>query len=159
LGSPTDDFQNGRILIPVLNGGHIPSGRVTIVFHEVTARVDDINARMIPLDAIVERHWRITTYPSIPVIPNGNIYNVEVHIPKVVQEDLKSGKQAFMIAATMTYNDGFPNSPDQSWIFCDTSSYTQATKFFLMRPCDDPFTILQALTTVDRYPDPQYQEK
>ncbi len=36
LGTPTNDFQNKRMDVPVFNGGHIPSGPVQIVMHEAT---------------------------------------------------------------------------------------------------------------------------
>lgn len=159
LGPPVDDFQNGRINIPVANGGHIPSGHVKVVEHEMTARLDDPNEPIIPLDALLETHWREVSFRSIPVVLNGTLFNVEVHTPKVVEADIKSGKQSIQILLVMTYNNGFPDMPDQTWLFCDASTYRMDTKLFLMRPCDDPNAVLQTLMRVDHYPDPNYQEQ
>jgi hypothetical protein len=67
---------------------------------------------------------------------------------------------AIMIAAVVTYNDGFPNTPEQTYLFCDTSSYIPSTKLFLMRPCaSNSNLVLQSLLSLDKYPSPEYQEK
>jgi hypothetical protein len=160
LGVPVDDFQHMRTDIPIINSGHIPSGITKIVAHEARFRLDDPSEKIIPLAAVLERHWRETDYQTIPVVPTGNLISVEVDLPGVVQDQIINGKEAIMIAALVTYNDGFPNTPEQTYLFCDTSSYTASTKLFIMRPCDISSTpVLQALVSLDKYPSPEYQEK
>jgi hypothetical protein len=159
-GVPVDDLQNGRANLPIYNVGHVSSGLVKIVIHEMTARIDDPYSTVpTPSTAIIERHWHPTTYQSVPAIPAVSVYGVEIEYPKAVQDDLKNGRQRVLSVVVMTYNDGFPNTPDQTWVSCEGSSYIAATKEFAMRPCDDPNAILKSLITLDGYPNPQYEEK
>jgi hypothetical protein len=159
LGVPVDDFQQKRINIPLINSGHIPSGITKVVVHEATFRLDDPSLKFLPFTTAIEWHWRRLVYQTIPVVPNGNLISIEVDLPNIDQDQITTGKQAVTIAAQVTYNDGFPNTPDQTYIFCDQSSYIASTKLFAMRPCDDANTILQALIVFDKYPSPNYQEK
>jgi hypothetical protein len=159
LGSPTNDFQNGRIEIPILNGGHLPSGHVKIVEHEATFVGVAFTGAPIPLSSIVETHWTATGFPSVPVVQNGGIYNVEVQLPKLIQADFNAGKQSILIVVVVTYNDGFEGTPDQSWITCDASTYDTDKKLLTMRPCQDPTPFLTLLNTIDHYPDPSYEIK
>ncbi|MFZ0639501.1 MAG: hypothetical protein WA020_03875 [Candidatus Acidiferrales bacterium] len=159
LGIPVDDFQHKRTDIPIINSGHIPSGIAKVVVHEATFRLDDPSEKILPFTAVIERHWREATYQTIPVVPTGNLISVQVDLPALVQDQIASGKQAITIAASVTYNDGFPDTPEQTYLFCDQSSYAQSTKLFLMRPCDDASVILQKLAAFDNYPSPDYQEK
>jgi hypothetical protein len=159
LGPPTDDFPHKRTNIPLTNSGHIPSGFTKVVIHEATFSVDDPSAKIIPFAAVLEKHWKAITYQTIPVVPLGSLISVEVHLPALVQDDIANGKQGIIIAAVVTYNDGFPNTPEQTFVFCDSSSYAVSTKFFAMRPCDDPIPTLSALTALDKYPSSEFEEQ
>jgi hypothetical protein len=159
LSTPIDDFPHKRTDIPIVNSGHIPSGVAKIVTHEVTFRLDDPSARSISFADAIEWHWKAVTYQTIPVVPNGNLISVEVNLPSLDQDRLTTGKQAVAIVAQVIYNDGFPNTPDQSYLFCDQSSYIPSTKLFIMRPCDDADAILRSLVTFDKYPSPDFEEK
>jgi len=159
LGPPNDDFAHKRINIPVVNSGHMPSGPTTLVIHEATFRLDDPSAKIIPFGATIERHWSKISYQSVPIVPLGSLFSAEVRLPAIVQDQLNNGKQAIVIAATLTYSDGFPKTPKQTVIFCDASSYASQTNLFTMRPCDNPNIILQALVSLDGYPDPKYQQQ
>jgi len=159
LAYPQNDFQNQRMEVPIFNGGHIPSGPVKIVTHEATFSIKDVDETIYPLQDIVETHWQTATFQSVPVFQNGGIYQVEVHFPKLVQADLNSGKQAIVTLVVMTYNDGFPNTPEQTWVFCDASTFAAKQKLLTMRPCSDPNQAMHILLTADHYPNPQYELK
>ena len=156
LGVPVDDFTHNRTNVPIVNSGHIPSGPVTLIVHEATFRVDDPKATFIPAAAVIEKHWRKTAYETIP---NGNLISAEVHLPAVVEDQVKTGKQVVAIAAVMTYNDGFPNTQEQRWVFCDQSGFDSNLRIFLSRPCDDANLLLHDLIQIDGYPNIQTQEK
>lgn len=158
LSIPVDDFSHKRISVPIINVGHVPSGLAKITVHEATFRIDDPSAKIIPSGNVVEKHWMQYTYQDIPITPTGLI-DLEIHLPAVVEDDIKNGRQGMAIAAILTYNDGFPKTPEQTFIFCDASNYRADTKLFTMRPCDDPTAMLRTLTTLDEYPKPTYQEK
>jgi hypothetical protein len=159
LGIPIDDFQHKRINIPIVNSGHVPSGIAKVVVHEATFKVEDQSMKVIPLDAAIEWHWRENTYQTVPVVPTGNLMSIEVDLPNIVQDQIETGKQMIVITALVTYNDGFQNTEEQTYLFCDSSSYTASTKLFSMRPCDYPNAIMSNLTVLDKYPSPTYQEK
>lgn len=158
LGFPVNDFQNDRIEVAILNGGHIPSGPVTIIVHEATFAIKNITENFIPLSDLIEAHWQTLADSSIPVVQNGSIYQVEIHFPKLVQADLNAGKQAITALVVMTYNDGFPGTHDQSWTFCDRSTFAATQKLLTMRPCD-PNQIMRTLLTADHYLDARYEQK
>ena len=158
LGIPVDDFEHNRINVPIINSGRVPSGLATIVVHEATFTITDASIKIIPLDAVVERHWRVHTHQTIPAVPSGNLISMEVHLPAAAQDQITSGKQVVLIAAVMTYNDGFPGTPEEKFLFCDASTYTASSKLFAMRPCDDPNGLLSKLAALDKYPSTEYQE-
>lgn len=158
MGVPTNDFDHKRIDIPLINSGHIPSGRTRVVVHEATFALRNPSERIIPFNDVVEKHWGERIYQSVPVMPLGNLFSLEVHMPALVPDQLNNGKQAIVIAAKMTYRDGFQDSPEQTAIFCDMSSYSVATKLLAMRPCDDPNVVLKAMKVLDGYPSPRNRQ-
>ena len=85
--------------------------------------------------------------------------SIEVHLPAISQDEIANGKKGFVMAAMLTYNDGFPNTPDQPYFLCDQSSYAPDTKLFVMRPCDDLQLMLSLLAKADEYPSDKYEEK
>jgi hypothetical protein len=157
LGTPVDDFADKRTTVPIINSGHIPSGKAIVVTHEATFSVADSTAAFIPIDdtTIIERHWKPGTFETVPI---GNPFNVEINFPAMVSQDFNAGKQGIVIAIEITYNDGFVNTPDQRWIFCDVSIYSTGMKRMVMRPCDNPTGLLLELATADKYPSPQYEQ-
>lgn len=159
LGIPSDDFPHKRTTIPLMNNGHIPSGPTKVVVHEITFRIDDPSAKTVPPQNIVEKHWRVNNYQTIPAVAMGSLLAVDVRLPLVVDDDIRNGRQGIMIVAVATYNDGFPGTPEQTYVFCDSSSYEVTTKLFAMRPCDDTVAMLPVLATLDEYPSAKYQEK
>lgn len=158
LGFPANDFQNHRMEVAILNGGHIPSGPAMVVTHEATFAVRNVTENFVPLSDLIESHWQTSAYPSIPVVQTGGIYQVDVNFPKLVQAELNEGKQKIVTVIVITYNDGFPRTPKQSWIFCDQSTFAVEQKLLTMRPCDSG-QIIQTLLVADHYPDPRYEQK
>jgi hypothetical protein len=159
LGSPMDDFANGRTIIPIYNSGHIPSGRATVTVHEATFKVKSPqNTSFVPASAAIEAHWQTVSYESVPVLPTGGIYSILVHLPKIVPADIQAGKQSLAIAAVLSYNEGFPNTPAQEWTFCDQSTFDADKKLLTMAPCGNPDGVLAVLMSLDKYPDHAYEK-
>ena len=104
------------ISVPIINVGHVPSGLAKITVHEATFRIDDPSAKIIPSGNVVEKHWMQYTYQDIPITPTGLI-DLEIHLPAVVEDDIKNGRQGMAIAAILTYNDGFRRRQNKPLFF------------------------------------------
>lgn len=76
FGTPIDDFQNARISIPVYNGGHIPSGFIKIIEHEATVSIANPATGIVSATGIIEKHWRVVSFQSVPIVPNGGVYSI-----------------------------------------------------------------------------------
>lgn len=157
LGSPTDEFHYSRIFVPIINTGHIPSGHAEAVVHEVTFSIDNPKSGFYPAAAAIEAHWQRSEYQSIPAVSVGGLFNIEIHLPKVTQSDIQAGRQGIVAVIVLSYNDGFPRMPVQSWTFCDESTFDTDRKLLTMRPCDSPTSVLPVLMHLDHYPDERYK--
>jgi hypothetical protein len=154
-GIPVPSVDMKSINVPIFNVGHLPSGHIDIVIHELTANTDGVHDTTDK--DIVERHWDQTTYESIPPSPTGSIYGVEITFPEAAKESIIKGAQRILAVAIITYNDGFPNSDAQTWVFCEGSQFDIKTKEFAMRPCNDPQAILSKMRITDEYPSKKYE--
>jgi hypothetical protein len=159
FGSPSNDFQNGVIRVPVENTGRIPSGSVRIEQHEVTFKMSPETAKEVPQSDVIESHWVTSDLAGIPPASSGTaVFDTIVMLPKLVQSDLNVGKQGFFVVVVITYNDGFDGTPPQTWKFCEGSTYSYETKRLGTIACD-PEDVLGKLKISDHYPDPNYQYK
>ena len=77
-------------------------------------------------------------YQTVPVVPTGSLTTVMIELPNLNEAKLTQGAQGIVVAAKIAYNDGFPNTPEQTYVFCDCSTHTDSTKLFTMSPCPDP---------------------
>jgi hypothetical protein len=146
-------------MIPIENTGHVPSGLVQVVQHEVTFKMSPETAQHVPQSDFIESHWVATTLASVPPVSSGtSVYDTIVTLPKLVQSDLNTGMQGFVVVLVMTYNDGFPGTPTQTWKFCENSSFLYETKRLDTGVCD-PDVLLKTVIVSDHYPDPDYQAK
>jgi hypothetical protein len=150
-GSPVLNLDTNVVAIPVINTGHIPSGKLRIVIHEATVDTEPSNApKIIPT---TEQHWQHYDEASIPT--TGLTFTINTPVPKVLAEKINSGHQQIFLAGSISYNDGFNDTPEQVWLFCDAASFFQATRKVEWVPCDAVAYIKQ-LTTGDHYPESEY---
>jgi hypothetical protein len=160
LGTPTHDFAHNQVNIPIVNSGHIPSGRVGFVVHEITFKVDTPGGGTFQLDDahVIEKHWSDGDYRTVPI---GNLYNVTVHDHTGVASEIDNGKQGVLVVAALSYNDGFPDSPVETVTFCDITGYMVDTKTAYMHPCTGDIEQLALKTAIflDQYPSQTYHEK
>jgi len=140
------DYAHRRIVVPIANSGHVPSGPVSIEAHEeMTARTGASGAL-----SFIERHWKKSSLKSSP---NGTHYGFTVEVPFLDEESSRARMQQTTIAGTITYNDGFPGTPLQSVVFCFfTAAEAQppTTEFGI---CDEPERVLAEIKAREHYPD------
>lgn len=153
-GAPTLDIS-GNVAIPVLNDGHVPSGKVHFVVHEATIELPDPSAptmKIIPS----ESHWKHYDVDSIPVAGESPAYTVNVPLPAFIANKFNAGLQQVVIVGVISYNDGFAESDDQEWHFCDHSSFNPRMKQTQWIPCDWNQFIAELISS-DHYPSNEYR--
>jgi hypothetical protein len=146
-GAPQLDTAKKTIAIPIVNSGRIPSGAVEIVAHELTVDNDDVYA-LTDLAKARERHWQRTKIRSISP---GYPLQLVIPISAMEADRLNSGKQRTMIAGFILYYDGFPNTPEQRWPFCTSTTYHLKIKQVYMTTCD-VVEVLPKMESLDGYP-------
>jgi hypothetical protein len=144
------DIPGKRILLQLANVGHIPTGETTIVVHEETLdlRNLDTSGRTRP----IEVHW---TEDKFPTLPQGIDREINVGIPRLDETKISAGEQQIVVVGSVTYNDGFPRTPEAIWSFCVGSGLRPNIKDVVLFPCDAT-TQLRESIRVDEYPSEKY---
>jgi len=133
FGSPVENFDKKNVQLPIINGGHIPSGSVDVVSYEATFSVDNPSSLAgASFDAIVERH---RSFHHLDSISPGLPMNIAVTVPSVAEDRINNGSQQIVIIATFTYGDGFPNTPIQHSSMCADTTYHLLAKQSYIVPC------------------------
>jgi hypothetical protein len=147
-GPASMDSAKHSIIVPILNNGHIPSGSVEVIIHEATITTD-VPTKIIDLKYAGERHWGRYNFPSIPI---GWPLSIAIPVSQMSVPHLNSGRQTIIIAGVITYNDGFPNTPEQQWSICQKTTYQIIMKQMLIGPCKPGDNILHIMESLDGYP-------
>lgn len=126
------DTAKTVLTLPLINSGHIPSGTVETSLYEATFDNTPL-VPIVPLSSILERKHLITNLKSM--IP-GSPFSIAIPIPKVSAESLSQGKQVIIIVGSISYNDGFPDTPTQRYPVCTQTLYQTVVKQFYWVPCD-----------------------
>ena len=147
----------GLASFPVINMGHIPSGKVTIIVHEATINVSDPNA---PSQEIIptETHWQHYDLDSLPPMQGAITYTANIPLPRINQDQINKGLQQIVIVGTVSYGDGFIGTSEQRWRFCQAGALYPRTKDFQWRPCDWSL-YMPELISVDHWPKDEYQRR
>jgi hypothetical protein len=135
-GIPQLDTAKTVISVPLLNTGHLPSGEVEIDLFEATFNPPtQIEPEHGPSFAfIVERHNSISHLSSIAP---GSPFTMSVPAPKMSADLLnKPGMQQVVVVGTISYNDGFPNTPTQHSLICVNTVYHLVIKESYLMPCN-----------------------
>ena len=133
-GVPEFDFPAKTIRLPIINNGHIPSGKVTIRLLESTYRLENPDINGILLDAVlIESHQKDG---EVQYLAQGGGYSINITIPDVIEDKIKTGYQAVRFSGVISYNNGFPSTPLQTWEFCTRSYYVVPTNQLSLAPCD-----------------------
>jgi hypothetical protein len=134
-GSPQIDTAKSFITIPIVNSGHIPSGKVEVLTYESTLNPEKMTEGSTSFKDMVERHKSTTSFASIPPGTPPPL-SIGIPIPKMSKDRLDNGTQLILIVGTITYNDGFPNSPMQQSPFCTQTIYQTVAKQVYLAPCN-----------------------
>jgi hypothetical protein len=146
-GATEMDAAKKTVTIPIVNSGHIPSGRVEITVHEATV-FSIAPERRTNLRNTVERHWSRNHLDSVsPGLPMSTL----VPVAEIDETKLNGGYQAIFVAGYIVYNDGFPDTPDQRLPFCTHTTYHAAIKQVFWIECD-PAEMVPKLESIDGYP-------
>jgi hypothetical protein len=155
LTTSRPDIEGKDAALPIINAGHIPSGIGVIIVHEATINTKGPKAEPELRYQPIETHWK---HFAVNNLPSGLIdpLKIPILLPSLDSEKMNSGYQQVILVGTLTYNDGFPNTPEQVWQFCYISIlYTEPN-----RPtwgvCD-PSMYLAPLIMNDHYPNNEYK--
>jgi hypothetical protein len=153
-GQPTIDTGIKYITLPIVNNGHMPSGKVRAIIHEVT--IDGIDPAAVHSVRYppTEVHWRHYELESVPTTPT-QIMGFTVFIPALNADSLNSGREQVIIVGVITYSDGFPDDTEQQWPFCYGSAMLAQSKNLQWAVCDSNLYLPQAINE-DHYPNNEY---
>ncbi len=142
--------------MPVVNRGHIPSGIGVVVVHEATINTQGPKAAPEIHYQPIEAHWKHFAVNNLAPGLVGDPLKIPVFLPSLDANKMDSGYQQVILVGSITYNDGFPNTPDQVWDFCYISVlYTEPN-----RPtwgACDPSQYLAPIILDDGYPKNEYK--
>jgi hypothetical protein len=144
---PRFDFPTKSALIPLVNTGHLPSGKAVTTVHEATYNTHNITGAF-SFDNPAEKSWQHTQWDT--VVP-GSHQTLAVPVPLLEESQMNKGSQSVIVAGTIVYNDGFTGTKDQTWQFCFRNVYQVVMKKSYIIVCD-PEEILPKLEKADGYP-------
>lgn len=134
IGTPHFAWEENGIKLPLLNTGHIPSGYLHSEVHEATyvGSPKDSVKSMRP----IEGHWGKSEFKNVDPTPGSALFALFVRIDSSSEAALNAGTQRIIYAGKVSYNDGFPDSPERSFNFCAVSFYLASERAQSMKPCD-----------------------
>ena len=85
----------------------------------------------------------------------GATYTISTPVEAVVADKINSGRQQIVITGSIKYNDGFPDTPEQTWQFCNMGLFREKLKKLEWTLCD-PTLYIKELIAIDHYPKDEY---
>jgi hypothetical protein len=152
-GAPQLVIDRKMIALPLQNNWRIPSGPVELVAHELTVEADPA-AGTTNLAMASEIHWKRSKFQTI--IPNVP-FLVEVPVAKMNPDQMRNGHQLVLIAGSISYRDGFEDTPTANWTFCVQSILHTTLKELTLTSCD-PAEYLPKVEMLDGYPRGEQQQ-
>lgn len=146
-GRPDVSYAEKFVTIPVENIGRAPSRKVEFVAHEATINIADpsVGGRF---DQAVERSCTRGVLQNLtPNFPQ----SIEIPAPQMSGTAMVDGHQLTIVALDITYDDGFPNTKEQTFQFCMRNDWVEHLHNTSWRSCDAKLHI-PALEKVDGYP-------
>jgi hypothetical protein len=150
-GHPSMNAAFDAVTLPIVNTGHIPSGKVKAIIHEAILYVVTPNS---PTTPSIETHWKHYTLESVPT--SGQTMDFTIKTPNLDATQWKAGHQQVLIVGVISYNDGFPDDPDQQWNFCFGDAAMLQTNDSDWVICDSSLYLPQAIAA-DHYPQNEYK--
>ncbi|MBZ5686285.1 MAG: hypothetical protein LAP86_14745 [Acidobacteriia bacterium] len=155
FGTPEIDYEKKIMNIPVVNTGHVVSGQVDITLYEGTFNNDSRSHEPIPFKNLVERHRSIQSLESIAAGRLPSIFAVP--LPRMDPQKVKDARQMVMVVGSISYNDGFPNTPTQHWTMCVHTVYQSIAKQTYLSICNGGVLLpkFEALPDWEKFTEPQ----
>jgi hypothetical protein len=150
-GAPALDVAAKIITFPIINLGHIPSGKATLIIHEATINVIDPGAPSMSTIP-VEAHWKSYLLDSVPPTAGAITYSANVPLRGEDADRVNKGLQQFFTVGTISYNDGFAGTPETEWHFCEAYVWSMGKKSAQWVPCEWALYMRQ-ITQFDHYPE------
>jgi hypothetical protein len=141
--------------LPVINRGHIPSGIAVVVVHGAIINTLGPKVESEIQHQPIYARWK---HYAVNNLPSGlsNPLKIPIALPSLDLTKFNSGFQQVILVGNVTYNDGFPNTPNQVWDFCYISVlYTEPDRM-TWGTCD-PNQYLAPLIVDDGYPNNEKQ--
>jgi len=153
IEEPQFQFQTRDIILPIVNSGHIPSGKMTSIIHSATYTFET-PGQAGDWSNPTDKSWQHTDWASIPT---GNHTSLLVPLPLLDESRYNSGTQIIAIAGTLSYRDGFSDTPERIWQFCFKSVYHTVTKKSYIAVCNAT-DVLPQLEKADGYPNNEHSQ-
>lgn len=126
--------------LPVVNKGHMPTGKVTFEIHEETMVVGVETIHGTLMDEIIEAHKQEGAFASLPP---GQAYRISVLAPELDRANLKNGHDKAVFAGVLSYNDGTSHTSDVKWPFCGIVAFNKSRRRVDVGTCDPTLWIHQ----------------
>jgi hypothetical protein len=139
------DFPRKLVSLSVENTGKISSGSVEIICHK--AILQAVNGQF-SFAMPIECGWKRYRSPSYAI---GSQFSIALPILKASESEFIAGKQGFIAAGYIIYNDGFPEDGIERIPFCHRTQYSPPANTLFFIPCE-PGTIIPLLEKLDSYP-------
>jgi hypothetical protein len=145
-GNPNWDIHGNLIQIPIINSGHIPSGKVETIVHTIMAEATK------PEEVTNEKpvNWTWNRKQSQSIVP-GQPLPMLVSFRGMDEKKVREGYQTFLIVGYVLWTDGFPKSAQERWAVCWISSRNTLSNTPEMYPCNSDEWLPKA-EALDGYP-------
>jgi len=146
IGIPHLDVEKKTMYVPLVNSGHIPSGPVTAIIHEITLEADP----SIPKGENGPVEWEWESFHQNR-LDSGVPLPLHAVFPRLYEPSLDTGEQVLMVIGSIEYNDGFADTPKISVPFCFKTLYFTAQKELIIDPCNAD-ELIGKVKALDGYP-------
>lgn len=156
VGAPQPDFTKKTITVFINNSGRIPSGPTTIITHRLTLKLSEPDAPSINLpESATDSRWKKSYFDSVPT---GTPFSILMPFTQMDEKQLLAEKQQILVVGSVSYNDGFSGTPQQTWNFCVITVVHRTLHQVYLTNCD-PVTYLPAAELADHYPGSENQDR
>jgi hypothetical protein len=151
IEDPRFNFSEKSMTLPLVNTGHMASGTLTSIAHKATFILSS-PSDIVTMDHASEISWQHSNFASISP---GNHESLEIPLPLLEEDKINKGLEMVIIAGSLSFNDGFPDTPLQNWKFCFQSYYHSVMKKNFIGFCNVE-EILPEMEKADGYPNNEH---
>jgi hypothetical protein len=160
-GTPTIQYTEGTttLYIPLTNGGHIPSGPLEFVAHQLLQERQPVIPPVIripnsPMFRTARYSWHRYRQEANPP---GSTNTFHIPINEAIKDRVETGYQGFVVAGRISYGDGFPHDQIKTWPVCIKTIYLITEKEINLEPCNSE-EFIPKMEKLDGYPSNEDKE-